>query len=245
MLNDSGEHPSSNISKWAISVPLGSPEPEGPKPLGSPIYRVTQGSPNLLLHPGQPIQSPVYMYNVDQTLLQGLDRVLGFAYHAIGESERLRSSEGVRISRNDVQARITAFVKVQAAVEEEAKKKLAAAEAKAQEAQERRRERKRHRATSTDRNHQRLMGECFRFVDFKRFTKATTIPEVSRNVVTVLPAAVEDQATSEFATQLMQAPMRCLRSGATPAKQADIAKRQTEAARKKAERAQKRKAKKT
>ena len=104
MLNDSGEHPSSNISKWAISVPLGSPEPEGPRLLGSLIYRVTQGSPNLLLHLGQPIQSPVYMYNVDQTLLQGLDRVLGFAYHAIGESERLRSSEGVRISRNDVQA---------------------------------------------------------------------------------------------------------------------------------------------
>ena len=39
--------------------------------------------------------------------------------------------------------------------------------------------------------------------------------------------------------------MRCLRSGTTPAKQADIAKRQAEAARKKAGRAQKRKAKKT
>ena len=200
MLNDSGEHPSSNISKWAISVPLGSPEPEGPRPLGSPIYRVTQGSPNLLLHLGQPIQSLVYMYNVDQTLLQGLDRVLGFAYHAIGESERLRLSERVRISQNDVQAWITAFVKVQAAVEEEAKKKLTTAKAKAQEAQERRRERKRHRATSTDRNHQRLIRECFRFVDFKRFTKATTILEVSRNVVTVLLAMVEDQATSKFAT---------------------------------------------
>lgn len=211
MTQDLGESP---IAKWGQSILQSSPEPEGS------FYPSCQ---------------------VDDELVRNTGIVLGFAYHAIDAKEELISFSGVPIQKTDLPGRLLKFVKVREAVAKQGQERLAKEEAEAEEARKKRREQRHQVSVSRDKKNQMLMKECFTFVDFQRFRAMTTRPEVSRNVETVLPGAVEDRATAMFAMELLQAPRRSLRSGTTPEKQANIAKRQAEVERKRMERAQKRK----
>ena len=125
-------------------------------------------------------------------LLNNTEIVLGFAYHAIDTKEELLSSSGVPIWWSDLIAHMSKFVEVQEAVAREGQAQLAREKTEAEEARKKRMERREQGSVSRDRRNQELMKECFMFVDFQRFKAMTTIPEVSRNVETVLPGAAED-----------------------------------------------------
>jgi hypothetical protein len=179
----------------------------------------------------------------DRQLCRNFDVAMVFAYESLKKTEKLEGPNGSALRRNDIAARLANFCNVRSAVEKENKEKMAKQIADAEDARQKRMERKTQTSDRRRRKTLQEWKECFQAVSFDKFKSETTLPEVTRSVVTVLPVEVEDQATVKFIAELMQGPRRVLRCGKTTPTDAEAAQQQAELNWKKAARAQKRRAK--